>query len=76
MSRLKHTSYKHIETFLSNMAEKGTLDGVFGRSIEQWTLFTIYVDKSAVRALIAYCFTQPGANILSTDIEEVAVGWR
>lgn len=73
---MKDTPFQYIETILTTVAEKGTLNNVFDRSIETWTQSTSFVDAFTLLALNSLGFRRHVANIVKTCTEKTAKEWR
>lgn len=56
---LKNAPYNFKETVLTNMADKGALNEIFGRRIDRWTQSTSFMDAFISRVQVFLRFMRP-----------------
>lgn len=72
---VKNVSYRYVETILTAMAEKGSLDKAVDRTIERWAQSALFIDTFNCRALNAPRFTQSAANYIKLFMEKADKKW-
>lgn len=72
----KNALYCYLETILTTLAKKGTLDEVFSRSINRWTKLTSCLEAFTQRAPNSPCFLRSVANSVVSRKEKTAKTWR
>lgn len=72
---LKTTCSRVIETVLTNMAERGGLHKVFGRSINFWIQLKIFLSVFTDPLLSSSLFKRPIANFLRKQFNKTVDDW-
>lgn len=70
--KMTNVPYQNIETIITTMTEKETLNNVFDRNIKYWTQLTLFIDAFRHRTLNLLCFTRHLAAFLNSFIEKSA----
>lgn len=67
---LKNASFRLVESVLTNLALKGTLEAVQHRNIEKFAHFLYFINVFARRALTSKHFVRPVAKFIREKVSE------